>query len=241
MKTRPTEIYSDEAILVIDKPAGWLSIPDRYDQQRPNIRHYYAQRLGEIFMVHRLDADTSGVMVLAKTAAAHANLNDQFASRETKKIYHAIVDGRLAEPTGTIDRPIAGDKSRPGRMVITSSRGKEAITDYRVIEELGNFSLLEVEIHTGRTHQIRVHLQSIGHPLMVDALYGRRSEFFLSEVKGSKYSLGRDKVERPLLRRAPLHAMELRFTHPDSGEPQHFTSDPPKDFRAVLYQLRKLS
>ena len=241
MTTRPTEIYSDEAILVIDKPAGWLSIPDRFDAERPNIRHYYQQRLGEVFIVHRLDAETSGVMVLAKTAEAHRSLNDQFADRSTKKAYLALVDGRPAEPAGTIDRPIAGDKSKPGRMVITSSRGKEAVTDYRVKEVLGQFSLLDVQIHTGRTHQIRVHLQSIGHPLMVDQLYGRRTEFFLSEVKGSKYSLGKDKVERPLLRRAPLHAAELRFQHPTTGLEQVYTAELPKDFRATLNQLRKLS
>ena len=233
-------LYQDEHLVVVNKPADTLSVPDRYDPEIPNVVSEIGKRFGDpVFTVHRLDKPTSGVMVIARTAQAHKELNRQFQEREVDKVYHAIVDGQPAEGETEVDEPIANNPGKSGAMMV-SNRGKYALTIFKPMEFFGHqFALVGVQIFTGRTHQIRVHLAYAGYPLMVDPQYGKREEFKLSEIK-RRYQTGRGKEERPLLSRAPLHASRLAFTHPASGERMEFTAELPKDMRATINQLRKL-
>ena len=233
-------VHQDDSLVVVNKPADVLSVPDRHDPELPNLRQLLGARFGEIIPVHRLDRPTTGLIVFARTAAAHRALSLQFEARDVEKVYLALVDGVPEPEEATIDEPIAPHPAQVGRMMV-SSRGKFARTDYKVLERLGNFSLVGVQIFTGRTHQIRVHLAYAGHPLLVDPFYGKRTAFKLSELKGRRYNLKKHEVERPLLARVPLHAHRLAFTHPASGEWLSFRVEPPKDMRAVTNQLRKLN
>ena len=238
MKTPYELLHADPELLVVSKAAGLLSIPDRFVPEKENLLDLLRSRFGEVFTVHRLDRETSGLLIYARNAAAHRHLSIQFEEREVQKLYHALVDGSLAEPAGEIDKPLAPHPTQAGKMIV-SRQGKRALTRYRLVEAFDQHSLLEVEIETGRTHQIRVHLAAIGHPLTIDALYGARDAFFLSEVKGRKYQLGKHAVERPLMNRTSLHAFSLTFSHPGSGERMTFESEWPKDLAAVVKQLRK--
>jgi len=230
-------MYVDDDVVVIDKPPGLLSLPDRYDRSLANIREMMAAEFGEIFMIHRLDKDTSGVMVMARNAEAHKHLNDQFEFKTVSKIYHAIVSGVVDRDEFPIDIPISPDPKRKGLMK-PSARGKEAHTDIRVIEKFRLASLLECRLITGRTHQIRVHCSAIGHPLLVDPDYGKMSEFMLSSIK-RKFNLAKNAVERPIIDRVTLHARSLAFTHPTSEKQVEFISEYPRDFSAALQVLRK--
>ncbi len=232
-------LFEDDHLLVANKPAGILTLPDRFDSGKANLLHYFSMRYGEIFIVHRLDRDTSGAILLAKDADTHRALNAQFEARTTQKIYQALVDGHPPD-SGRISSPIGRDPARPGCMIV-ARKGKEALTTFRTLERFASCTLLEVRILTGRTHQIRVHLQHIGHPLFVDAQYGRREAFFLSELKKRNYQLGKDRVERPLLSRTSLHASQLQFHHPAHDEPLAVIAPLPKDLRATLQQLRKIA
>jgi 23S rRNA pseudouridine955/2504/2580 synthase/23S rRNA pseudouridine1911/1915/1917 synthase len=215
-----------------------LTIPDRFAPEKPNLYHILQQHIGEIFVVHRLDKETSGILVFAKNEAAHKELSRQFQERTTEKIYYALLDGTLHQEEGVIEKAIAPHPAHPDRMVV-AKKGKASITHYKVVELFKNFTLVEANIKTGRTHQIRVHFQSIGYPLAVDVLYGRREAFLLSDVKLKKFRLGKEEEERPMMSRSSLHAAKLTFQHPSSGEPMTFEAPLPKDFSAVLNQLRK--
>lgn len=233
------QIYRDESIVVVEKPADVLTVPDRHDADIPSLSHALGRQLKQpVLTVHRLDRPTSGLLVFALNTDAQRELSRQFEQREVEKIYQAVVDGRPREPAGTIDQPLAPHPSQLGKMMV-SAKGKPSTTNYRVVDFFGEFSLLEVELLTGRTHQIRVHLAYIGHPLMVDPDYGKRKAFFLSSIKGRKFNLKRGEQERALLRRVPLHAGTLSFKHPLSGEAKSFSVDPPKDIRATINQLKK--
>ena len=212
-------LFEDEHLIVVNKPADLLSVPDRYNAEIPNLTALLGQRYGDpIIPVHRLDKPTSGVIMYARTKEAHQEMNRQFQEREVDKIYHALVDGQLGEEEVQVDEPIANNPGQTGKMMV-SNRGKYALSIFKQLETFGHqFALLGVQIFTGRTHQVRVHLAYAGYPLMVDPFYGKREAFLLSEIKGRKYNLGRDKEERPLLSRVPLHATKLSFDHPASGE-----------------------
>ncbi len=239
MKKEKVQIlHQDEAIILVNKPANYLSIPDRYTPDKPNILGYLRQKFGEVFTVHRLDMETSGIMCFARTAEAHKNLSQQFESRSVDKIYHCLLDGIPSKPEGSIDKSIAKNLQRPGKMMV-AAKGKKSLTEYRILETFNNYCLVEANIKTGRTHQIRVHFKSIGHPLMVDPLYGRKDAFFLSELKLKKYRSNREEVERPLMGRCTLHAHYLALDHPVTGERIEMESILPKDFKALLNQLRK--
>lgn len=238
MKTSLEIIFEDDSLIVVNKPAGLLSIPDRYDANKPNLYHILLADNEEIRIVHRLDRDTSGTICFAKTEEAHRTLSLQFEERSTEKLYLALVDGHPTPEIGSIDRPIARHPAKPGRMIVTN-KGKEALTTYKVIESFKLFSLVEVNIHTGRTHQIRVHFQAIGHPLTIDPMYGKREGFFLSEIKRKSYRLGKFEEERPLMSRTALHASQLTLQHPETGTKQTFEAPLPKDFQAVIKQLQK--
>jgi 23S rRNA pseudouridine1911/1915/1917 synthase len=234
----PEILYEDDHLLVVHKPAGLLTILDRNGSQA-NLSEWLQQRYGHVMTVHRLDRETSGLLCFARNEAAHRHLSMQFEHHTSDKFYLVLVDGLLHHDEGEIDKPIGEHPAIPGKMAIVHS-GKPSLTFYRVLERFKRMTLAEVLIKTGRTHQIRVHFQSIGYPLAVDALYGRRSAFYLSEIKGKNYKNGKfSDEERPILQRTSLHASRLRIDHPVTGERMEFKAELPKDFQALLNQIRK--
>ena len=237
-KLQPTIIFEDDDLVILNKPADFLTIPDRFIADKPSLVSFLKNRMEDVFIVHRLDRETSGVIIFAKNKEAHRSLSMQFEHRTVDKIYLALVEGNLNKEEGEIDHAIATNMRASGKMII-AKRGKKSLTLYKVIERFKNYTLVEANIKTGRTHQVRVHFQSIGYPLAVDKLYGRNDEFLLSTIKKKKYRRGKDAVERPLMSRTTLHALKVTFTHPTSQEVMTFEVELPKDFRAVLNQLRK--
>mgnify|MGYP001156578763 CR=1 FL=1 len=238
MKTRIELIYEDPFVVVVNKPAGVLSIPDRFDSGKPNLQALLQETYGKIWTVHRLDRETSGAILFARTEEAHRNLNAQFEARTVDKIYLALTDGNIYTDEGVMDKSIAPHPSQAGKMM-TASHGKQALTLYRVVERFRSFTLAEANIKTGRTHQVRVHFQSIGHPLAVDPLYGKRESLSVSEIKVRNFNLGKFEEEKPLMSRVTLHAAKLSFDHPDTGARITLEAPLHKDFQAVLNQLRK--
>ena len=244
-------LYEDDELLVIDKPAGLLAIPDRWNPAKPTVvtlahAHVQASRPAtaspaspeaRVWVVHRLDRETSGVMILAKSAAAHAALSQQFERGEAQKTYLALVHGQVARPDGIISLPIGPHPQKPGLMMVRRHRGKSALTSYAVAERFRGFTLLEIRPATGRTHQIRVHLQAIGHAIVGDSRYGGEA-LMLSALKPS-YRSKASEEERPLLARLALHAQALQLTHPTHGGMVQWLAPLPKDFAAVLRNLRR--
>lgn len=236
-KSRWNIIHEDESIIVIDKPADWASVPDRFDESKQNIYASISKHRDQIFMVHRLDRETSGVMVIAKTEHAHKNLSQQFENRQVEKLYHAFVESSPRQEEFTIEDSIAYTNDAK---VFISKTGKDSLTHFKKLKSWKDYSLIECSPKSGRMHQIRIHLQHAGLPLIVDSKYGNRSEFKISEIKNKKkYHLKKNTVERPLLKRHTLHAYSLQFTHPVSGEKKSYTADYPKDLRALENQLGK--
>lgn len=234
---RQSVLHEDADVLVVNKPAGVLSTPDRHDPAKPNVVSYLRGRYGEVMTVHRLDRDTSGVLVFARHPAAHRDLSLQFQNRTVQKHYQTLVAGQVADEAGLIDKPIATHPHIKGKMIV-ARKGKASQTRYVVEERFRRFTWLDVELLTGRTHQIRVHFLSQGYPLAVDPLYGKRTQLTLSDIKPG-YRAPREVEERPLLGRLSLHAARLAFHHPGSRERLTFTAPLPKDLRALLQQLRK--
>jgi len=238
MKKKLDIIFEDEHLLVVAKPPHILAIPDRHEAKKPNVLTMLRKQFGEVFTVHRIDKETSGIMVFARNEATHKDLSLQFQNREVKKVYTALVDGTVLRQTGIIDAPLLNNLASSGKVVVNRS-GKPSETHYEVIEQFRDYALVEFDLKTGRTHQIRAHALHIGHPLMTDKIYGKREEFMLSSVKRKKYSAGKNKVERALMNRSSLHASHLTFTHPQTKERLSFTAELPKDMRATTAQLRK--
>lgn len=234
---KPDILFEDEHIVVLAKPAGLLTLPDRFDMQLHNVRALLQERYGEIFIVHRIDRETSGVLLCCKTAEAHKILSEQFESRSIRKVYHAIAQGRFEQDELAIDIPLQPDPARPGLMA-PSVRGKESLTNVRVLKRFRMATLLECELITGRQHQIRVHCAAVGHPLLIDKDYGGLEEFMLSTVK-RKYNVGKNQEEKPLMSRTTLHAFSLEFRHPATQESLRFEAPYPKDFKALLQTLEK--
>lgn len=220
-------VYEDADIVVVDKPSG-LTV-------HPGAGHATGTLAGGILarypqvegvgdperwgLVHRLDRDTSGLMVVALTAPALAGLKRQVAARRMERVYSALAEGRFPIPTGTIDAPIARDPARPTRRRV-DAQGKPARTHYEVAEEFAESTLLKVRLETGRTHQIRVHLAAIDHPVVGDALYRR----------------GPDRFECP---RLFLHACRLVFDHPADERPVSFDAPLPPELAALVDALRR--
>ncbi|MCB0539427.1 MAG: RluA family pseudouridine synthase [Bacteroidetes bacterium] len=230
-------LFEDENYVVVSKPSGLLSIPDRYDETLPNLREILKEIYGEIYTVHRLDKDTSGVICFAKNAEAHKYLNDKFAEGEVKKIYWAFTEGKPEIEEGRIDVPILNDMKNSGRMLVNNA-GKEATTFFRLVENYGSISLMEYYPLTGRTHQIRVHSKYLGCPLLVDELYNGKTAFYLSEIK-RRYNNRKFEEERPLVSRLTLHAVSIQFEDM-KGKEIFVESELPKDLGALRKQLSKL-
>lgn len=236
MKLDQFIIQENENWIAINKPSGLLSIPDR-EGKEISLKIILKEKYGNIFTVHRLDKDTSGLIIFAKNELAHKFLSQQFEARQTQKIYQGLIIGVPAEEEGSIEAPIAEHPAQNGTMIV-HRKGKEALTDFKVLESFGIYSLVQFQIHTGRTHQIRVHMKDIGHPIVCDPLYGDGKPVLVSSLK-SKFKLSKDvEEERPILGRLALHAFQLSFTDMDGGMVS-IEAPLPKDMRATIQQLQK--
>lgn len=229
-------LYEDDDVIVVSKPSGLLSIADRY-KTLANLKDILMEKYGEVYTVHRLDKDTSGVMVFTKNETAHKFLNNQFANREVEKIYWAFVQNVPELESGIIDVPILNDIRKSGKMHI-SKDGKEAQTKFKIVKNYGKICLMAFAPITGRTHQIRVHSKYLGCPLLIDSLYAKKDFFFLSEIKRS-YKNSDFEDEKPFIKRLTLHAKSLTFKLPN-GEMKTVESELPKDLRALKKQLDKI-
>lgn len=240
MKNRLTVLFQNDTILALDKPAGLLSVPDRYKEDKPSLAHLVLSSYPTARPLHRLDFETSGIVLFSLQPETFGWYSDQFEHRTISKKYTAVAEGRCMEPEGLIDAPLFTQTI--GKVVI-SKRGKSSQTLWTLLEAFQHYSLIEANPLTGRTHQIRVHLSSIGHPIVGDLLYGAGGPLFLSALKGKKkYRLSKDaEEERPLLGRLALHASSISFKDFTTGENIHVESGLPKDMLVAISKLRQYS
>ncbi len=233
-------LYEDRHLIVVDKPAGLVVHPGagNYSGTLVNALLHRCPDLAGIGgvlrpgIVHRLDKDTSGVLVVAKDDLAHRSLSDQFRKHTAERNYVGIVFGQLSEE-GQVDAPVGRHPTHRKKMSARPRKGREARTYWRVLERFRSFNLAEFRLQTGRTHQIRVHLSSIGHPILGDPLYGGRKRLASFEPLPLRQGLQR-------LKRQALHAASLGFVHPVTGDVLKFSSPLPEDIREALTLLRRV-
>lgn len=210
-------LYEDNEMVVVNKQEGIASIPDRRVASVSLLEMLLARGEGRIYIVHRIDRETSGVIAFAKTAQAHKLLSDQFAARTVEKVYLTLVHGVVEADEGVIDKPLFQFGS--GRIGVNPQHGKDSLTHYLVLERFPAYTLVEAHPHTGRRHQIRVHLYSIGHAVVGDVRYG-------------------NKAMQSAYPRLMLHAFRLTLNHP-SGKRMTFEAPVPESFRAALRTLSR--
>jgi RluA family pseudouridine synthase len=244
-------LWEDQHLLALDKPPCLLTSPDRYDPTRPNLMAllhrdiarsapWAAQRqIRYLANAHRLDFETSGVLLLARNKPALVELANQFGSEKPVKTYVALAQGTPAEDIFEVDERIGPHPARPGTMRVDPRAGKRALTRFQVLERFRDCALLQCQPQTGRTHQIRVHLRHQRLPLVGDVLYGGKP-LLLSRLKPD-YRFKHNQEERPLLGRVALHAESLTVRHPISGEPLTIRALWPKDLTVAVKYLRKFS
>lgn len=232
---KPVIIAENDNFIVINKPSGLLSVPDRM-QSEVSLKDMLLQQYDEIFTVHRLDKGTSGVIIFAKHEEAHKALSRLFETRETEKIYLGLVHGIPMHERGTIEAPMMQHPGKETKMVV-HTKGKPSVTLYHVLEQFRLYAWMQFNILTGRTHQIRVHMQHIGHPIVCDDIYDKADPVYLSALKRNYHLSKKEDSERPLLARLALHAWQLNFEL--DGTRYAFEAELPKDLKATLQQLRK--
>ncbi|AOV08328.1 RluA family pseudouridine synthase [Sporosarcina ureilytica] len=218
-------IYEDQDVLIVNKPRGMVVHPAKSHASGTLVNGlmYHCKDLSGINgvlrpgIVHRTDKDTSGLLMVAKNDKAHVSLVDQLVEKSVKRVYLALVHGHIPHNNGTIDAPIGRDEIDRQKMTVTD-RGKDAVTHFKVLDRFKDYTLVECELETGRTHQIRVHMEYIGHPLVGDPKYGQKNTIpFGGQV---------------------LHAGTLGFMHPRTNEYVEFTVEPPEDFQKLLNEVR---
>lgn len=245
-------LFEDEHLLALSKPACLLTSPDRYDAERPNLMKllhrdiergatWVTKRSGLIYLMnaHRLDFETTGVILLAKTKPVLVALANQFGSEKPLKTYAALVRGSMHQDTFEIEAKIAPHPVKLGLMRVDEKSGKRSRTEFTVRERFKGFSFLECRPLTGRTHQIRVHLQHLGLPILGDSTYGG-PQLLLSNLKRD-FRLKPKKVERPLISTLALHAEKLVLPHPVTGNEVSIEAPCPKDIKVALKYLRLLA
>lgn len=237
MKSKVDIIAETDHWIALNKPSGLLSIPDR-KQSEPSLKDWLNEKYGKVWIVHRLDKFTSGLIVFAKDEETHKLLSKQFEDRVVEKFYLGLVHGTLANKEGSVDVPIMEHPAK-NATYITHVKGRASLTDYKVLEEHAQYSWVRFQIHTGRTHQIRVHMKHIGHPIVCDEVYGTATPILLSSLKRKKFKLSKaDEEERPLMNRLALHAWKLSFTDAE-GKKIELEAPVSKDLRALLQQFEK--
>lgn len=220
-------VYEDDDVIVVNKPRGMVVHPaaGHYSGTLVNALLFHCRNLSGINgvirpgIVHRLDKDTSGVMIAAKNDEAHLSLSKQIADKTARRTYLAVVRGNLKTDSGEIRTQIARDKDDRKKMAVVQEGGREAITGYKVLERYGKYTVVQCSLKTGRTHQIRVHMEYLGHPLVGDPKYSPMKVPFA--IKGQA-----------------LHSQTLDFIHPRTGRPMHFEAPLPEDMRKILTRLR---
>jgi len=213
-------IYEDNEILAVNKPPGFLSIQDGYHPDLPNLKRILDSRFGKVWTVHRLDKETSGIIIFSKNASSHRFLNQQFSNRKIKKTYHAFLNG-YPPSEFTINMPLKINGDRKHRTIVDYNKGHEALTEVKIIQYFNNYCFAEIYPHTGYTHQIRAHLFAMGFSLIGDTLYVSRS----------------DAHKFPILRTA-LHAFSISFLHPINKEMMTLTAPYPEDFSNLFIYLQ---
>jgi tRNA pseudouridine32 synthase / 23S rRNA pseudouridine746 synthase len=228
-------LFSDEALLVVNKPAGLATLPDGYNPTLPHIKSVLEREFGALWVVHRLDKYTSGVLVLARSASAHRSLNTQFEQRQVSKVYHTLVNGSPEWLEKTVSLPLRSNGDRQHRTVVDPKGGKPAVTHFTVLERLGEYCLLQAVPETGRTHQIRAHLYALDLYIIGDKLYTRRSDPHRSDKfhqSGPSIGLGMSMA---------LHAATLELTHPLTGQRLKIIAPYPVELTTLLEQLHSSS
>jgi 23S rRNA pseudouridine1911/1915/1917 synthase len=237
--------YEDPSFVVVIKPPGLVTHPAKgnWTGTLVNALQFHFDKLSSVGgehrpgIVHRLDRDTSGLLIVAKEDKAHAALSKQFADRTIQKEYIALVYGEPDRDRDTIDMMIGTHPTNREKMAIRpeAEGGKEAVTFYEVLERFRGFALVRCKPKTGRTHQIRVHLTQIGHPIVADKMYAGRTKLTLGDIAGADVP----EADRSLIERQALHAYTLSLTHPLTGEPMTLTAPLPDDIGATVHMLRK--
>lgn len=244
-------LYEDDQLLALDKPSGLLTSPDRYDPNRPNLMkllHRDIERsapwaktrgLNYLMNAHRLDFETSGVILLVKNKPALTSLANQFGSEKPRKTYAALARGTAAEDQFETDAKLAPHPLQTGLMRVSTKEGKRSVTQFRVRERFKGYLLLECHPLTGRTHQIRAHLRHLRLPIVGDRLYG--GTFLLLSALKQGYRLKPGHEERPLINRVALHAEELVIIHPATATETKITAPWPKDMTVAVKYLRRFA
>ena len=224
-------LYEDDDLIIVNKPAGLLVIPDRFNADLPSLNKLIEAKAGgeKRWVVHRLDRETSGVICFAKNEHTHRYLSILFQERDVSKFYAGLVIGNVVPEAGRIEGAIAEHPAVHGKMIV-AKKGKMAVTDYKVAEQWPLYALVQFQIHTGRTHQIRVHLAHIGYPLVGDPVYAR-----LRFPKGASFELN-EKLKT--FTRQALHARRLGLVHPGTGESCLWECELPADFVSLLDAIK---
>ncbi len=222
-------LYEDEDIIVINKPRGMVVHPAAGNYEGTLVNALLEHCRGSLSdingvirpgIVHRIDKDTSGVLVVAKNNSSHGILSDKLKEHDIKRVYIAVAEGVIIEDTGKIDAPIGRHPTERKKMAVNLKNGRRAVTHFRVLERFKSSTLLELQLETGRTHQIRVHMSYIGHPLIGDTVYGRKKQRYGIEGQA-------------------LHARVLGFVHPGTGKYVEFEAEAPTEFNELVKTLRK--